>query len=148
MYRKGGRYGPHWFEYADASTDSPWLPIAGRFTRYGAVDSLLLASDDEYIVMAPGDETTIEFDAAAEPPLPAGWSRDFFLYSDGWIKDADLNTAHGGTAEPLPFHAMMRYPYERGERYPTDAAHIRYLEQYETRQLDGGRRPLVSHVGR
>jgi Flp pilus assembly protein TadD len=148
MYRKGGRYGPHWFDYALSSTASPWQPIAGRFTRYGDVDSLLLASDDEYIVMAPGDETTIDFDAAGAPPLAPGWTRDFFLYSDGWIKDADLNTAHGGTAEPLPFHAMTRYPYEPGERYPSDAAHARYLARYETRRLDGRPLPLDANVKR
>ncbi|MFI5228307.1 MAG: hypothetical protein ACHQWU_04515, partial [Gemmatimonadales bacterium] len=128
-----------------SSTDSPWRPIAGQFTRYGDVDSLLLASDDQYIVMAPGDETTLEFDAAGAPPVPAGWSRDFFLYSDGWIKDADLNTAHGGTSEPLPFHAMTHYPYDPGERYPSDAAHARYLAHYETRRLRGGSLPLDAH---
>ena len=142
MYRKGGRYGPHWFDYSTTSAESPWLPIGGSFTRYGDVTTLLRASDDEYIVMAPGDETTIDFDAGAAPPLPKGWVRDFFLYSDGWIKDADFNTAHGGSAEPLPFHAMTSYPYPASERYPSDAEHVRYLERYETRRLDGVRRPL------
>ncbi len=133
LYHKGGRYGPHWFDYATVTTQSPWLPITGRFTRYGDVGDLLRASDDEYIVMSPGDETSIDFDAGAAPTLPAGWVRDFFLYSDGWIKDADLNTAHGGSAEPLPFHAMASYPYSAAEHFPTDSVHKRFLDAYETR---------------
>jgi cytochrome c-type biogenesis protein CcmH/NrfG len=132
LYRKGGRYGPHWFDYAAVSTEPAWLPIEGNFTRYGDVLPLLQASDDEYIVMAPGDETTIEFDAGALPPLAPGWTRDFFVYSDGWIKDGDLNTAHGGTVGPLPFHAMTRYPYARGEAYPA-GAHRAFLDKYQTR---------------
>jgi hypothetical protein len=137
VYRKGGRYGPHWFDYAAVTTEPMWRPIDGAFTRYGDVGELLRASDDEYIVMAPGDETTIEFDANTAPALPAGWVRDFFVYSDGWIKDADLNTAHGGTVGPLPFHGMSRYPYTASESYPSDAAHRRYLETYETREQTG-----------
>src|ERR1019366_3172756 len=62
---------------------------------------------DRYVVMGPGDETTLQFDAAASPALPPGWRRDFLLYTDGWIKDADLNTALGNTVGPLPFHAIL-----------------------------------------
>ncbi len=142
-YRKGGRYGPHWFDYQTVSREPPWRPIRGLFTRFGDVNPLLQTADDEYIVMAPGDETSMAFDAGGLPPLPAGWTRDFFLYSVGWIKDADLNTAHGGTVTPLPFHGMTRYPYQGREHYPDDAAHRRYLEVYNTRPMgqDGSFRP-------
>ncbi|HET8656466.1 MAG TPA: FG-GAP-like repeat-containing protein [Longimicrobiaceae bacterium] len=132
-YRKGGRYGPQWFAYDDVSTKSPWLPIHGSFTRYGNVLPLLGDSDDMYIVMGMGDETTVKFDAAGADSLPPGWTRDFLLYTDGWIKDSDLNTAHGTTVGPLPFHAIERYPYAPGESYPKDAAHQRYLHEYNTR---------------
>ncbi|MDH5233898.1 MAG: FG-GAP-like repeat-containing protein [Gemmatimonadota bacterium] len=137
-YRKGGRYGPHWFDYDRVITDPVWRPIPGTVTRFGDVLPLLLAPDDRYIVMAPGDETTLRFDATVAPPLPAGWTRDFLLYSDGWIKDADLNTALGNTVAPLPFRAMSRYPYAPGEAYPDDAALRKYLEEYHTRVI--GRR--------
>ena len=83
--------------------------------------------------MAPGDETTIHFDASSATSLPKGWKRDFLLYTDGWIKDSDLNTAFGTTVEPLPFHAIRSYPYAAGEAYPADSAHQRYLEGYNTR---------------
>ncbi len=133
MYRKGGRYGPYWFEYEDVTKESPWRPIEGAFTRFGDVLPLLRAADDMYVIMAPGDEMTVEFDARSADSLPAGWRRDFLLYTDGWIKDSDLNTAHGTTVEPLPFHAVKSYPYASGEAYPTDSAHRRYRREYNTR---------------
>jgi hypothetical protein len=134
-YRQGGRYGPHWFDYGTVSTEPRWRPITGSFTRYGDVVPLLGAADDRYIVMAPGDETTIAFDAADAPALPAGWRRDFVLYTDGWIKDSDLNTALGTAVEPLPFHAMTEYPYGSGERFPAGALHQEYLRSYQTRTI-------------
>ena len=132
-YRRGGRYGPHWFAYDDVTTESPWRPIAGAFTHFGDVLPLLRQPDDMYVIMAPGDEATVEFDARAASPLPPGWRRTFFLYSDGWIKDADLNTAFGNTVGPLPFHAIKAYPYAPGESYPSDAARQQYVNQYNTR---------------
>ncbi|MGI9076392.1 MAG: FG-GAP-like repeat-containing protein [Gemmatimonadaceae bacterium] len=133
MYRKGGRYGPQWFEYDDVTTQQLWRPIAGTLTRFGDVAPLLGNSDDMYVIMGPGDETTMHFDAKALPALPAGWTRDFLLYSDGWIKDSDLNTARGNTVDPLPFHGMTRYPYGPEESYPADAAHQEYRSNYNTR---------------
>jgi Flp pilus assembly protein TadD len=133
MYRRGGRYGPHWFAYDDVTQESPWRPIEGAFTRFGDVLPLVGSADDMYVIMAPGDEVTLEFDAGAANELPPGWKRTFLLYTDGWIKDADMNTAFGNTVEPLPFHAIRQYPYAAGESYPADAAHQRYLREYNTR---------------
>ncbi|MDQ3698478.1 MAG: FG-GAP-like repeat-containing protein [Gemmatimonadota bacterium] len=133
MYRRGGRYGPHWFDYDDVSREHPWRPIEGAFTRYGDVLPLLRTADDMYVIMAPGDEVTMQFDAASAKTLLPGWKRDFLLYTDGWIKDADLNTAFGNTVEPLPFHGIEAYPYAPGESYPADSAHQRYLREYNTR---------------
>lgn len=136
MYRKGGRYGPYWFDYADVTTESPWRPIEGAFTRFGDVLPLLRKADDMYVIMAPGDEMTIQFDAGSARGLPAGWRRDFLLYTDGWIKDSDLNTAFGTTVGPLPFHSVKAYPYAAGDAYPTDAAHRKYQREYNTRVVD------------
>jgi hypothetical protein len=133
-YRKGGRYGPHWFDYEDVLKEPRWLPIEGLFTRFGNVLPLLSDPDDQYIIMGPGDEATIEF-AVPDQPLPTGWRRDFLLYSTGWIKDADLNTATGNTVSPLPFHDMSRYPYRQNETYPTGDEHRRYLQEYNTRRV-------------
>ncbi len=138
MYRKGGRYGPYWFAYDDVAKDSPWRPIEGNYTRFGDILPLLKNPDDMYVIMAAGDEATIEFDAGSASSLPKGWKRDFLLYTDGWIKDSDLNTAFGTTVAPLPFHEIESYPYAAADKYPTDAAHQKYLRQYNTR--DVGRR--------
>ena len=134
-YRKGGRSGPHWFDYDSVTRESPWRTIEGAFTRFGDVRPLLDGPDDMYVVMAPGDEMTVEFDASSASALPPGWRRTFLLYTDGWIKDADLNTAHGQSVEPLPFHAIKSYPFSTTDEYPTDSAHIRYLREYNTRVL-------------
>lgn len=133
MYRKGGRHGPYWFAYDDVTKESPWRPITGAFTRFGDVLPLLRQADDMYVVMAPGDEATIEFDASSATSLRPGWTRDFLLYTDGWIKDSDLNTAFGTTVEPLPFHDAQSYPYRPGEGYPTDSVRARYRHEYNTR---------------
>jgi Flp pilus assembly protein TadD len=137
MYRKGGRYGPYWFDYDEVAKESPWRPITGAFTRFGDVLQLLRDPDDMYVVMGPGDEATIEFDARSASSLPRGWKRDFLLYTDGWIKDSDLNTAFGTTVEPLPFHGVKAYPYKAGEAYPSDQQHQRYLREYDTRVVRG-----------
>lgn len=143
MAPKGGRYGPAWPDYAQVTGESPWEPIVGGFTRYGDVLPLVTASDDRYAIFAPGDETTLQFDAAAVPALRPGWKRDFVLYTDAWLKDSDRNTAAGGTVGPLPFHAMSRYPYAPGEAYPEDPVHRRYMETYNTRQV-GRPRPVAT----
>src|SRR5882672_5345796 len=137
MYRRGGRYGPHWFAYDDVTTESPWRPITGAATRFGDVRPLLDRADDEYVVMVPGDEVTVEFDAPADAP-PPGWTRTFILYSDGWIKDSDLNTADGSTIGPLPYHAIKTYPYASGDAYPADSGRQRYLREYNTRIIKHG----------
>ncbi len=131
MFRKGGRNGPHWFDYDDVRTDTPWRPIQGRLTRYGAVDELTAEADDAYVIMGPGDELALRFPAAEAPELPEGWTRTFLIYTEGWIKDADLNTAEGWRVEPLPFHGMSRYPYGPDEAYPRPDV----VERWHTRMI-------------
>ena len=139
LSRKGGRYGPDWPAYGDVSRESPWEPIVGAYTRYGDVLPLVRAPDDMYVIIAPGDEATLTFDATAAPPLAPGWTRDFLLYTDAWLKDSDRNTAAGNTVAPLPFHGMTRYPYGPDEAYPKDPAHARYLQTYNTRRVGRAR---------
>jgi hypothetical protein len=136
MYRRGGRYGPHWFDYDDVSREHPWRPIEGAFTRHGDVLPLLEAPDDRYVIMAPGDEMTVAFDAGSAPAPPAGWTRTFLLHTVGWIKDADMNTAFGNTVEPLPFHGIREYPYASGDAYPADSARRGYQREYNTRVVE------------
>ncbi|MEO8720383.1 MAG: FG-GAP-like repeat-containing protein [Ginsengibacter sp.] len=134
-YQKGGPYGPQWFDYYNVTKGQKWRDLTGYYTRYGDVLPLLQKADDEYIIANSGDQVSIDFDAKNVPLLPKGWKRDFLIYSEGWVKDGDLNTAHGQTVDPLPFHAMPSYPYGKNIKYPTDKAHREYQEKYNTRKV-------------
>ncbi|MCK4340597.1 MAG: VCBS repeat-containing protein [Phycisphaerae bacterium] len=128
------------FDYADASPTGSWDPPRGMFTRYGDVTPLLETPDDMYVIFGPGDELTMRFDARGLPKLPAGWTRDFIFYANGWVKDGDLNTKFSDTVTPLPFHGMSGYPYRDDEHYPDSPEHQQYLKTYNTR-------PAKSTVG-
>jgi tetratricopeptide (TPR) repeat protein len=134
-FRKGGRYGPHWFDYSDVSREPKWRDLVGDYTRYGDVLPLLKESDDKYIITNAGDETSIDFDARGLPVLRKGWKRDFLIHSIGWVKDGDLNTANGKTVLPLPFHGMHSYPPGVRDIYPNDADHQKYIREYNTRKI-------------
>jgi len=89
------------------------------------------------VIMNAGDEMKIEFSTGGLPQLRKGWKRDFLLYSNGWVKDGDLNTAMGQTVEPMPFQGMKCYPYGSETSYPDDETHRNYMEKYNTRIVDG-----------
>jgi FG-GAP-like repeat len=128
---------PKWFDYGKVTKESIWPPMTGNFTRFGDVKELVAEADDMQVVLGAGDEMTIEF-SAETAELPPGWKRDFIIYNIGWDKDADLNTVHGQSAEPLPFRAMSKYPYEPDQTFPSGPKHVDYLKQYQTRnQLRG-----------
>lgn len=134
-YRKGGPYGPYWPDYYKVTKGQKWRDLTGYYTRYGNVLPLLQKADDEYVICNSGDEISIDFDAKNLPALPSGWTRDFMIYSEGWVKDGDLNTVYGQTVDPLPFHNMPSYPYGKNIHYPTDKAHRDYMKEYNTRNV-------------
>jgi hypothetical protein len=136
-YRKGGRYGPHRFDYSQVSKEAKWRDLTGKYTRYGDVLPLILESDNKYIISNAGDETTVRFDASNLPEVKKGWKRDFLINSVGWVKDGDLNTAYGGTVLPLPFHGMKAYPPATEDRYPIDRKLQEYNDEYNTRMVKG-----------
>jgi hypothetical protein len=107
--------------------------MTGHYTREGDVRELLLKSDDMFVVSRPGDEISLSFDATSLPPLPAGWTRTFLLYADGFSKEMDINSASPDQLAPLPFHGMSRYPYKWPEHYPLTVERQKYLEKYNTR---------------
>jgi hypothetical protein len=132
-FRKGGRYGPHWFDYSVVEKGQKWRDLAGNYTRFGDVLPLLTQSDNKYIITNAGDETTVGFNAAILPPLAKGWKRDFLIRSVGWVKDGDLNTAFGNTVLPLPFHGMKSYPPSESDIYPGNPELQKYNQEYNTR---------------
>ena len=79
----------------------------------------------------------LEFDPAKLPSIKPGWTRDYFLYADGFAKDMDFYSAYSATVEPLPFHAMGQYPYGPETTFPSDAAHLAYRLRSNTRSESG-----------
>ena len=107
--------------------------MPGRYTREGDVRPLLIKSDDMFVISRPGDEISLSFDARKLPRLAAGWTRTFLLYSDGFSKEMDINSASPDQVSPLPFHGMTKYPYASPEVYPMTAARRAYIDRYNTR---------------
>ena len=133
-YRKGGRYGPHWFDYDSVTVEPRWHDLFGLYTRFGDVTDLVGEGDDRYVIQNAGDEITLRFDAEAFPPLPEGWARTFLIYSDGWVKDGDLNTATGDRVEPLPYRSLPGYPPAPTAESPATDMH-ELLGDYLTRPI-------------
>src|SRR5687768_12178764 len=109
--------------------------MTGYYTREGDVKELLADSDDMFVIARPGDEIGLEFDATRLRPLPKGWTRTFLLYSDGFSKEMDINSASPDQVGPLPFHRMSRYPYSAPESYPFTPQRQKYIEKYNTRRV-------------
>jgi tetratricopeptide (TPR) repeat protein len=125
------------YVYEETSLTGPYTRQIGQYTRYGDVTELVRASDDEYVIFGSGDEVAVDFDATHLPDLPTGWTRDYFLYADGFAKDMDFYSAHGDTVSPLPFHTLIPYPYPSGVGYPEDQRHLKYFLDYNTRGVAG-----------
>jgi Tfp pilus assembly protein PilF len=121
--------------YEKASATGPYTRPVGAYTRFGDVRELLDSVDDKFVVFGSGDEVALDFDPASLPALPRGWVRDYFFVANGYEKDMDFYAYQGSTVEPLPFRDMETYPY-RG-KFPSDADHLNYLLEYNTRFMSG-----------
>ncbi len=135
----------HWrgfSEFADLSWDWPLTPEydrvnpspawritpSGWCTRYGDVSELIARRDEGLLILNGGDELTLQWAAGDLPPKPPGFTREFFIYTDGWDKDSDFHVRAGTTIEPLPWHGMddQRYPREPRPAFPSDELHRKY----------------------
>jgi Flp pilus assembly protein TadD len=124
---------PFSYDYDRVSAFSPWKALPGRYTRPGDVRELLAATDDMFVVSPPGDEVAVSFDARGLPALPAGWTRSYLLFADGFSKEMDIHSASPDVLGPLPYHGMPEYPYAPRAAYPLTPARAAYLERYNTR---------------
>jgi hypothetical protein len=122
--------------YEKTSATGPYTRPAGAYTRYGDVRPLLLSTDDKFVVFGSGDEVALDFDVAKLPPPPRGWVRDFFFTANGYEKDMDFYAYRGDSVAPLPFGGMRSYPYP-GQSFPSDADHLNYEMEYNTRFMSG-----------
>jgi len=127
---------PLLYDYDLSDATATFHTLKGAYTRYGDVRELLTEFDDRYVIVGPGDEIAVEFDATSIPGPAPGRVRSFILVSHAYCKDMDLYTATPQTLEPLPFRGMSRYPYPATERYPTGAIHQAFLKTYNTRLVE------------
>jgi len=135
---------PFSYAYDRVTSNSPWKIMPGRYTREGDIRELLARTDDMFVVSMPGDEISLSFDARKLRSIPKGWRRTFLLYSNGFSKEMDINSASPDLVAPLPFHAMKNYPYSERESYPMTRAHLTYLERYNTRLIRSTLPPIYS----
>src|SRR5579872_2031094 len=124
------------YVYEQVSRTGPYARQAGEYTRYGDVLPLLNKFDDKLVVFGSGEEVQLEFDPAKLPPLPKGWTRDYFFQANGYEKDMDFYAADGSTVAPLPFRRMGTYPYS-GKSFPSDDEHLEYMLEFNTRFISG-----------
>ncbi len=121
------------YSYTHRSPSGPYARAAGNYTRYGDVKQLLNSADDKFTVFSSGEGVKLEFDSSKLAALPAGWTRDYFFYANGFEKDLDFYAAYAFTVEPLPHHGLIAYPYPVGQEYPADADHLKYQLEFNTR---------------
>jgi hypothetical protein len=126
---------PTVYDYHRIDHGVPFKNMAGSFTRFGDVRELLKAADDQFVIMARGEEIAIEFDAGQLPGLEDGWSRTFVLHADGYCKDMDLYTAFPDSVGPLPFHGMDNYPPVKEPRNVEELRNYRHT--WNTRKIAG-----------
>ena len=122
---------PRTYHYHEREGDLDFKRFTGRATRFGVVDPLLETVDDEFVILATGDELTLRFDASQLPPLPKGWKRTLLLDTHGFCKSMDPLSASPTSIEPLPFSSMGSYPPPAGVEAPDRSA---YVEEWNTRE--------------
>jgi len=123
-------------DLADASFHQTFFTnstATGNFTRYGAVTPLLLEADDKFVIGMHGDTVSLKFPSNIAPP-PENMERDFFLYACLWFKEYG-NPIMTFAVDPLPFYDMSAFPYPPTESYPYDEDHLKYLGEYNTREI-------------
>ena len=116
-------------------TGQKWRDLIGYYTRYGDICELLEKVDDRIVIVNAGDEMRLRFRALPEPP--AGWTRDYVMVGNGWIKDGDYNSTFSKTVLPLPDAKMREYtrPPERLEDDPVYQRHTGDWQEFHTRYV-------------
>jgi tetratricopeptide (TPR) repeat protein len=125
------------YDYDRVSLTGPFQHQRGNYTRMGDVTALVKGIDDRYAIFGSGEEIALEFDTTPLPALPASWTRDYFFYANGFVKDMDWWDASPFTVAQLPFHRMSTYPYPASEHFPDDAGAIDYQLNFNDR-FDSG----------
>jgi Tfp pilus assembly protein PilF len=116
-------------------TGQKWRDLIGYYTRFGEIRELLEKVDDRIVIVNAGDEMRLQFKALPDPP--AGWTRDYVMIGNGWIKDGDYNSTFSKTVLPLPQAKMREYtkPPQRLEDDPVYQRHARDWQEFHTRYV-------------
>ena len=123
------------YVYEEVSRTGPYARQAGTYTRYGDVLPLLTHSTTALLVFGSGEEVALEFDPSKLPPLPAGWTRDYFFLPKAtkrtWISTRLMGSRSSRCRSgrwdviPIPGH------------YPWTPKHMDYVLEYNTRHVSG-----------
>jgi hypothetical protein len=119
---------------------------SGNFTKYGDVTNLLLNEDDEFVIGRQGDSVSLQFPTGNLAAPVVGMERDFFFFVACWFKVEYANygfgPGHNGfTVDPLPFHNMSGFPYPLDKESYSFNAHLRYLQEDNTRVINPPSQP-------
>ncbi len=125
------------YDYDRVSLTGPFQHERGSYTRMGDVTELVRGVDDRFAIFGSGEEIAAEFDATKLPSLPEHWTRDYFFYANGFVKDMDWWDGSPFTVAQLPFHGMSTYPYPAAEKYPDDAKSLDYQLNWNDRFESG-----------
>ena len=121
------------YDYQQASQTGPFVRAAGLYTRTGDVTPLLEKVDDHFAIFGSGEDLDLEFRPTELPSLPEGWTRDYFFYANGYVKDMDFYEALPTTVADLPFHRMSGYPYPATSHFPQTPEAIAYELEWNDR---------------
>ena len=132
------------YNYEHISQTGPFTRSRGNYTRYGEVAPLLMSVDESFVIFGSGEDIDVEFATAGLPPLAKGWTRDYFFYANGFVKDMDFYEGSPFTVADMPFHGMSTYPYPASEHYPLNDKRVQYELEWNDR-FDSGRG--VQHYG-
>ncbi len=134
---------PKIYDYSNRSQVAQWKTHIGAYTRYGDVRPLLAEIDDFFVITRSGDQIEAWFDADTLPSLPAGWTRDYLVFVDGFGKDMDVNSAAADYVGPLPFHGMGSLPYPAQEEFANSDRYRNYMKTWNTRLVEEWIPPLT-----
>jgi hypothetical protein len=129
----GPQAGDLQYVFEDVSRHGPYARHRGFYTKYGDVTPLLKRDEDRFVIFGSGEHIAIDFDASALPPVRKGWTRDYEIYLNGYVKDMDFYGAFSQTVTPLPFRRMPGYPYPASVSYPD--VNRQYQLEWNTREI-------------